>query len=239
MSMHQDGLEQWGGGQMLKRIGLLACAMLAGVALLAASASSASAAPVGLFLAGEKSEEKAKQPRFEAESYKANVGGSATGLNQFVFSGGKLNCSTVIISGEIASATAELPVFQSFFTCTFGGVFSPSIFQNGCKFVWHVENAGPPYTGSIDIKCPTEKGIEIVASSGGEKYCTVTIPPQTGLKGMSLANAGTGSGRTIAATFNVTGIKYSQVAYLEGGKCTTGAFENGTYTGGVTLSASK
>lgn len=238
MSISQDGFEQWGGGQLLKRIGLLAGAMLVGVALLAATASTASAAPVGLFVAGEESEEAAKQPKFEAESYTANLNGIATSSHQFVFSAGKYNCGNASVTGQISSATAELPVFQSFFACTFTG-FMATINQNGCQFVWHVDNAGPPYVGSIDIKCPTEKGIEITSWGGGMKICTATIRPQTGLKGVSFANMGAGSGRTITATFNLSGIKYAQVAHIEGGKCTTGEFENGTYTGGISLSANK
>ncbi len=55
---------------MLRRIGLCAGAILASLALFSITVSSASAKEQrGFYLAGEKSEEVAKQPRFKGEIY--------------------------------------------------------------------------------------------------------------------------------------------------------------------------
>jgi hypothetical protein len=77
------------------------------------------------------------------------------------------------------------------------------------------------------------------ASSAGTTKCTVTIHPQTGLGAISFENTGAGSGRSIVAILNLSGIKHTQVAGTGLVKCTAGVFETGTYTGTVKFTASK
>lgn len=233
MPNSQLNAEGWSGRSVLRRLIPLAAAMLAAAALLGSGASSASAAPVGLFVAGEKSEEVAKQPRFEAEKYTATINGTGSAGTVLTVQWGKFECTNTGFFGSIASASNALTLAPGWLGCTFHGFF-PSIATHGCEYVWRVGNSGPPYAGSVDIKCPGGQGIEFVTSR-----CTVTILPQTGLESISYANAGTGTGRTIEATFNLSGIKYTQLQGTGLGKCTTGEFANGTYVGSATLAASK
>ncbi len=229
------------GGSMLRRVVPLLGLVLATAALLGATASSAAAAPVGLFIAGEKSEEKAKQPRFEAEKYTATIASKrVTGFN-FVGQTVKLKCTEIQLPGTISAATSELKFTQAFSQCILAGL-PTTIESNGCEFELNVLNVGPPYAGTTDIVCPTEKGIEFTAwlgPIGTEKGCVLSLLPQTGIEGLSFENTGTGTGRAITANFNLTTVKFTQVGVEGFGTCKTGEYTNGTFTTSVSLTASK
>lgn len=228
----------WSDGTMLRRIVPLVGAMLATVALLGAAASSASAEPVGLFIAGEKSEEVAKQPKFEAEKYTATVKSTALSEFEFVAQTGKLKCSEFAIPGTISAATSSFKTSQFFWPCKFLGL-ATTITANGCEFVLHVLNAGPPYVGTTDIVCPAGKAIEFTASSGGTKVCTLQMLPQTGVEGVSFQNTGAGSSRAITVNFKLTTMKYAQVPGMGIPICTAGEYTNGIFSASDSLSATK
>ncbi len=226
-----------GSGRLLpRRIIPLLGAMLASVALLAAAASSASAEPVGLFIGGEKSEEVAKQPKFEAEKYPATI--KSTGLTgfQFVAQVGKLKCSELSLPGTLSGASSEFQSQQFFWPCTMLGLVT-TIQSNGCEFKLHVLNAGPPYVGSSDILCPAGQKLEFTSWASGTKVCTISLLPQTGVEGLSFENTGTGSARAVTATFNQTTVKYSQAGNPK--ICTAGEYTNGALTVSDSLSATK
>src|SRR6476660_5971768 len=127
----------WSGRPMLRRVVPLVGAMLAAAILFAAAASSASAEPVGLFIGGAKSEEAAKQPKFEAEKYSATIASKALTGFQFTANAGKLKCSELQLPGTISAVTSELKFNQFFWPCTFIGL-ATTITANGCEFKLHV-----------------------------------------------------------------------------------------------------
>jgi len=214
------------------------CVSAATVLVLAISASAAAAVPVGFFIAGEKSEEKEKQPRFEAESYPATVKGTSKGPNLFFVQFGTLECNNVQFAGWIVAASTALTVQPTFASCTFGGL-TPTVFVNGCGYVFNVSNVGPGYLGTTNIACAAGKEIELVLFGSGVLKCTIKVPSQTGLSSVYYANMGSGSSRNIATTLKPASIKYSQVAGTGPGKCTAGEFTNGFYSAPVVMSAEK
>jgi hypothetical protein len=228
----------WSGGILLRRILPLAAAMLASVALLGAAASSAAAEPVGLFIAGKKSEEKSKQPKFEAEKYTSTLGTKALTGFEFKAQWGNLQCNEFSLSGAISAATSEIKANQIFWPCTLAGL-PTTILANGCQFELNVLNVGPPYVGTTDVVCPAGKAIEFTASIGSVTKCTLQILPQTGVEGVSFENTGTGSARAITVNYNLTAMKYAQVAGTGLGKCTAGEFTNGSFVVSDSLSATK
>lgn len=232
-SQYGDG----GGRLLLRRIIPLAGAMLASVVMFSAAASSASAEPVGFFIGGAKSEEAAKQPKFEAEKYTATI--KSTPLTGFQFTGQavKLKCSEFALPGSISAATSELKFSQIFWPCTLAGL-ATTIQANGCEFKLHVLNAGPPYVGTTDVLCPAGKSIEFNASSGGTSVCTLKILPQTGVEGVSFENTGAGSARAVTVKFNLTAMKFAQQSPVKE-FCTTGEYTNGVFTASDSLSATK
>jgi hypothetical protein len=231
MSASHFGIGRWGGGRALKQMALLASAILAGVVLLAATASSASAkAQVGLYLAGEESGEKAKQPRFEAESYPAYIFSSEDKTYEYTVQAGTMKCPGGH-SGKLSGAASELFLAPTyiFSACTFGGSGNVTITANGCEHIVTVLNQGPPYVGQFGVKCPAGKSYEFHTPN-----CTIAIPAQTGLTGVSYSNTGSGKSRAVQVTINVSGLKYSLKGPFPFGPC-SGTHENGTYTGSMTL----
>lgn len=240
MSLGHRMPRSWGGDHMLKRMGLLVGAILASTAIFCALAANASAKERrGFFLAGESSEEVAKQPRFEGESYPTYLFGSQETTHKWGFQGTKLNCPQVDFKGKLSSATSELQLttFYYFAGCTFGSGGVLTILANGCEDTINVLNVGPPYVGEFGLKCPAGKSFELAQNFGGGESCTYVIPAQTGVDTVSLANKGEGKNRGVQMVFNLTGLKHTIKSSSMFTPCApnVGAHENGTYTGTILL----
>lgn len=216
-----------------RRLGAFAGAMLAGLALLGVLAAAGEAkTQVGVFVGGEESAEEAKQPKLEAESYPASLHGTNDTAQVFGTKLGSWSCGTGELNHQQSAATASQTLWMSYYLCTPPIGTMKAINANGCEYVLHVANAGPPYQGSLDLSCPAGKSYELVMTVGGNT-CTIAIPPQTGLEGIDLTNVGSGSTRGVQLAFELTGMSYS----LLGPKliCQAGSYTNGTYTGTMTL----
>ena len=222
---------------MFGRIGPFAGAMLASLALLCASGSVASAtASTGFYVAGEKSAEEAKQPKFTAESYPTNIEGGASTNYKFTVNLGSVECGTALYFGKITSATPAMVFQPSLFSCiakSGESSFPVSIHANGCEYGLRVLNAGPPYTGTFGFECPSEFGYEFIVSISETLKCSIDFFPQKGVEGVSYQNSGEGSKRAVTATLGLSGLKYKQ----EGSKffCKPGEYSNGTLTGSEKL----
>jgi hypothetical protein len=212
----------------LRLVGLIAGAILASLALLGTSASTASAKEqVGVYLAGEASEEASKQPRFEAEKYTAHLVGSSTTAQKYGFAAGSwLECPYAEYFGKATAKTSELVLspWYPFFACSASNGGAVTIKQNGCEHIMTVSNAGPPYVGKFGIKCPSGAPYQFTAGT-----CTISIPAQTALTGITYENTGSGKTRAVVVNLNVSGLKHS-ISCLGGM-----TFENGTLTGSFVL----
>jgi subtilisin family serine protease len=165
-------------------------------------------------------------PLVEAEKYPATISGVQGTVNQFTLTSGNAKCTSLQFSASISTATAELPLQPLYSGCKAFGV-SGTFSMNSCRYVLHVLNVGPPYAASMDISCAQE-GSGIVISSS---FCSATIPAQSGLSAVTLANLGSESAREASVTFNLAGLKYT-----EGQGCASpGTHTNGTYTGTASL----
>lgn len=218
-------------GSFLKRLGLLAGAVLTGIVLLCTTAAGATAAEVGVYIGGEN-------PRFEAESYSTELLGTSDTTHEYTFGAKTLKCPDVEFFGDLSSATSavEFSTFYYYPWCAFSSGGGLTIMANGCTDVLSVDNSGPPYVGDFQLKCPTGQSYELVESLGGGTTCTYALPAQAGLSGIGYANTGTGKNRAIEVDFNLSGMKYT----ITGPKliCKSGTYENGTYTGTMTLRGS-
>ena len=226
MSTRQLRLESWN-GRALRRICLLAGAMLAGLALFSILAASASAKEQrGFFLTGEESGEEGKKPKFEGEIYPTYLASAATTNFKYTFQPGNVECPGNY-SGKLSGASSELVVspFYSFMLCNGGGTVA--IAQNGCEHTLTVLNQGPPYVGQFGVKCPTKNPYEFRLSG-----CTIGIPTQTALAEVSFTNTGAGKNRAVEVTFNVSKLKHTTTGLFF---CQPGTYENGTLTGATTL----
>lgn len=197
--------------------------------------------PSGIYLAGEKSEKAAQQPRFEAEAYPTGFSGEedATQLPTFSLYGGATTtkCSQAWFFGTLGSATSALPVSAEYSQCKTGTLPATVRPFGDCHFVLNALNAGPPYTGSVDFGCSESEGIEVLtyaslkAQQEGKVLCEAVITPQNGITGVSYTNVGEGSGRSIQVKASLSGIEYAYTRYSA--VCPgsgSGVFKNGAFS---------
>jgi hypothetical protein len=160
-----------------------------------------------------------------AGAYPTSITGSQKTTFLWKFSGGSAECASSTLSSSISAATNQFAVQGSYGACTAIGVVATTA-MNGCSYTFNVLSNT---TGHADIACPAGKAIEITASK-----CTITIPAQTtDSEGLSFTNESSTS--TIGLGFSIKGIDYHQQQGTGIGKCTTGDYTNGTYSGTSTL----
>lgn len=188
----------------IKTTGLTVALALALTALLGAASASAS--------------------QFRAEEYPTTASATQGGTHTITVPQAKAKCETATASGTMSEASSALTLTPAYQKCVFMGV-SATVSANSCNYVFHSTNETVPYTGSVDIACAKEgEAIEVKTS-----LCTLKLPAQTSLGAVELADSSKhGSNRTITATLNVTGLKYTEV----GTYCPeSGTHENGAYAG--------
>jgi hypothetical protein len=216
------------------RIGMLAGTLVAALLLSCATASVALATEqVGFYVAGEKSEEEAKRPRFEAEKYSAELRGPGTSPHTYSFTvegaPASIECPTSEYFGTLSSAGPKLSLSPTyaFLSCN-SSIGSISIAANGCQHTLTLANSGPPYVGTFGVTCPTKAPYEFRA-----QFCTLSIPPQTALAEASFKNTGAGSSRAVETTLKVSKLEYT----LSGSLFCKETNNNGTLTGTSLLKA--
>lgn len=193
---------------------------------------------VGLLISGQQSGEAAKQPRLEAEKYPATVYAAQPTPyeHQLTIAHGAIGCEGAEFRGNTTGPGKSVSLQPKYSgACKSAGNLGTTISMNDCSYALDVANEGPPYKGVAAIVCPEGKSISVVSKVGGVTKCTTTIAGQTALQGLSFANQGAGSGRGVKTTFSLSGIDYSQQAGVGAGACTTGNFENGSYTGSIIM----
>ncbi|MDX6634326.1 MAG: hypothetical protein QOF06_529 [Solirubrobacterales bacterium] len=167
-------------------------------------------------------------PRFEAEKYPASISGPIANSSETLFAtpAWSLSCTSSTLSGNLAAATKDLSLGQSTSGCHSSGSIElqGTVSMNTCNYVVHAANAGPPYSGTLEVDCSTPGDSIKIALT----FCTVTIPEQSGLSGVSLTNSGSGSSRQVTAQLSVSNVTYTEKGFA----CTAGS-TGGTFTNGV------
>jgi hypothetical protein len=161
---------------------------------------------------------------FEAETSAVNLTGEGTSAQYLSFGIVPLNCSGNY-SGTGTEASETMTLAPSYSNCKFtNGVGAATINSNGCQFTYDE-------AGTVAISGASCGGIKITYFN-----CSVTIPAQSGLKAASYSNEGTGTGRTIRISNEISGISYSQTGSCNGGG--SGSFTNGTISAPVSVKGS-
>jgi hypothetical protein len=181
----------------------------------------------------------ASAAKFNAAESPAKV--DATNEGNHVFTAGvvgNISCKKATFTGEEFKAvpTSEITVTPAYSECTFLGV-STTVATNGCDFTFTEPTGTGPFTGKVDVSCPTGKSIEFEALS-----CRVKVGTQTGLGTVTYTNQANG---TVKVAAKVTGITYTSEGLCNGvaGTHTDGVYEGtaiakGTNEAGETISVS-
>jgi len=197
---------------MIRKFKFLGLALVAVFAMSAVGASAASATV-----------------EFHSESAPVTLTGTQEGeSNAFDVQFGEVKCKVAEYNGTTVKTTdTTVSVTPNFEGCTFAGV-ATIIDVNGCTFLIHVNNEGPPYKGTVDVVCPA--GMQMVVT-GGTK-CIVDVPAQTGKGPISFTDLGTGATREVTLGLSeIQNITYTQTPGTGVGKCGTVETGGGKYTG--------
>lgn len=224
---------------MIRKVKTLALALLAISALGAVIASAASA-------------------EFHVKDMGA-VTGEATQLEkktEFTIPEGALVCKTAIfnlhtfynveggveVDKETTATTVTVKVEEpgapdpQTLTCTFAGLSGSIVHMNGCDFRFHATAMGVQAT----VICPTVGGVQqqitITAIVAGVLKCTIHIPEQGELQGLTLQNTKTVNPNDIDLASEVKGIQYTSTQGQGLGACAaTQAGTDGQFKGTVTV----
>jgi hypothetical protein len=148
-----------------------------------------------------------------------------------------VECEIGKLSGAAWGPTTQLQFSPEQTECQSFGQYNEVVKMNGCRYVFDIANAGPPYVGEMSIACLPGQKIEF-----GSPLCKVSVGAQSGLGvGLKFANTGANSGRQITVDVDVSGIKYTETKGIFISLCAPpsgGTYENGSLSGAVTLSGS-
>lgn len=138
--------------------------------------------------------EKRKHPAVTADKYSVTFSAKTTSSeDQFTAFGSTVKCTENEFHGELTkgqqeAAPAVVELTPAYKNCTSAGL-TTTFTGNGCKYKFTVkeEIVAGSYGANADLVCPAGKaGIQFDVSG----FCTVTLPPQTGLKVPTLTNSG-------------------------------------------------
>jgi hypothetical protein len=160
----------------------------------------------------------------------AYLSGTQTTQHAFTVDTGIVKCTSATFIGSAAKTAQDGEVTAQYTGCNVSGI-AALVDMNGCKYT--ITGTGQEALKvKVDITgCTSGKVISVTAGS-----CTVTVPEQTGLGTITLANTAT----DVNGTINIAGITYQTH-----GTCPNTASDhttqttNGTYTGGVTFQANE
>jgi hypothetical protein len=193
----------------------------------------------GVYLAGE--------PKFEAEAFPVAITGSQDPSGKLALTIGgnrRIECAEATSHSVLTVASAYLPLGMEYGNCgltVLGSTVDAVISTNSCNYALHALSGAAPYSATADIGCSKEGDfIQIdvynglnVSHSEATRTCSYHLEPQSGLTGVGLSNVGSGSGRAIATSFNLSGLTITRAKGVLG--ACGGASQKATYTGGSTL----
>jgi hypothetical protein len=171
----------------------------------------------GVFLAGKASEKEAEKPRLEANEYPVSLAGvpdAEDPLTVGTKSAFTLHCDDAAYPGNTVSGPTKVislsGVETEACTATLFGVTRPAaLVTNSCTYDLNILNSGPPYTGSMNIKCTAESEVVTIYifNTNFTERCRYTIGPHSGLTGIGFANTGEGFfDQSVLADFNKVAI---------------------------------
>jgi hypothetical protein len=155
------------------------------------------------------------------------------------FQAGTVTCKTILYEGQsIVEAPFSTTLGSESFGCGLKGKAGSVVVEMaGCNYILDSgeKDANGNLEGNMTIECPAGQSITYVYRIGGIVKCSIYVPGQVGLNLVTYTNEGTGAGRKIHVSFNITGISYDQTAGSGVGVCPEGEWGNGTWAGTETL----
>jgi len=200
----------------LKTLGLALIAVIATVAMTASSASAE------IFV-------------FKSEAASTTLKGEQEGSGKIKVEAGTVTCEKTKFSGEMPDEYEfEVTMTPTYESRSMGEGTTEDV-TTGCDYLFVAnEKESTNYEAEARIKCEAGKAITITKKVLGVTKCTITIGAQEGLK--TVTSAETGSPTALRTTIAFSSLKYSQTAGTGLGACATLENKtNGTYEGTVVV----
>jgi hypothetical protein len=165
-----------------------------------------------------------KPAQITAESYPVSLDGEQVVANVLEREGRKYTCDSVFMSATATAAEpttiTATPTYSNCHGIILGVKFPVTITMNGCDYLLHLTGelngaGGETFTEGLDVVCTSPNQVEVHIYENHTKHtenismCTLKIPPQTGLKTISLTNksaGGTTPKNYVEVDLNVSGI---------------------------------
>jgi hypothetical protein len=114
-------------------------------------------------------------------------------------------------SGVLSPPSSSIELSPNYTACKAGGL-AWAVSTNGCK--WKIDSlqAGSPPTGTVGLDCSESMAQQKKAIVWVLGSCTWEIPEQSGIGVSPVMSFGSGSGRYLESSFNVTNLKYTTYA---------------------------
>lgn len=179
---------------------------------------------------------------FHIEKESTRLNGLQEGEDIFEIPDYKLECDVIKYHGESEVLTQKtLKLKPTYEFCLVNGI-DAEVHTESCGYTFHAETTENGKTeGSMSIECkaPNDE-IKVTVDLFGTKKCTVHVPPQGPIKGVTATNVNNSGGATREITFdiNLSGITYKKVKGTGFGACAeSGLKHDGKYTGTLTVEA--
>jgi hypothetical protein len=185
--------------------------------------------------------EEIRHPTFTGDKYPVEVSAEdTTSEDQFTAFGNSMSCVENEFSGEVTEADQTeaptvfemTPVYKS---CTTTGGLPVTLANNGCTYKFSLKErvAEDNYNAEVDVVCPAEKPgmqfniyLDETSLTSGSAMCVLTVPPQSGLEGLTLTNS---AGDIVVDEDLLEGIKVK--IHRNGFFCPSSGTENETASG--------
>jgi len=184
---------------------------------------------------------------FDSEVEVTKLSGGQSTTHEFTVAAGSTTCEEASFPGESigvlsggAYTISELiikPVYSKCFTVVLGEKRVLDLNMNGCDYLFKsgaTTESGTKVHGTVDVVCPAGQSIDIQIT--GAEICTVRVPAQTAVAGITYHNIGTESERDVVTTTSISTLEYTQHGFLCPGNSfsSTKTFKNGKYIGTTT-----
>ena len=171
--------------------------------------------------------------KYSTEAFSTTATAEQSGSHKFTnVKAQNLTCGKATATGSMPAPSSVMTLVPAYKECSFLGTgATPN--PNSCQYVINSTNDKEPFTGSVEIACNKENdGIEFTTS-----ICTLKLPAQKAIGTATFTNTGKKSrGRTITATFSLSGVEYTETSKFGACGATSKA---GTYAGTYVISGSE
>lgn len=170
---------------------------------------------------------------------KETIFGVHEGTEEFTFEFGTVKCSIGEYLGKVVAPTKEgnqVPLAPKYAECSLG-TMSVEVKPESCWWTFHSGvSEGVNLEGEMDVACNgVKEEIVFIVKEGAETKCTIRLPQQQGMKGITYTVKEIENIKDVTADIGLTSLAYTQTAGMGKGACVAASKATGKYTAHPTI----